>query len=195
MRNGLSCSSGAVDVAQGWTEATESCFGAYVGLIPTHDAAVQATVAALTRLHPRVCALVDGDPTGIGYAQALAASAERPAVILRWPDGWSIEDAIGWMLNANRPRAIAALAPLIAPAPPSVAELVARLKSDDRTTNGLKQDQIAYEAVAGVIGEIEACRDRARDLLNAMTDILLGRDNARFAAAPVGEPAIRIFQP
>jgi putative ATP-dependent endonuclease of OLD family len=185
----------AVDLAQGWTEATESRFGAYVGLIPTHDAAVQATVAALTRLHPRVCALVDGDPTGIGYARALAAAAERPAVILRWPDGWSIEDAIGWILDANSPRAIAALAPLVAPAPATVAALVACLKSDDRTASGLKQDQIAYEAVADVIGEIEECQRRARELLNAMTDILLGRDNARFAVAPAGDPTIRIFQP
>jgi putative ATP-dependent endonuclease of OLD family len=156
---------------------------------------VEATVAALTRLHPRVCALVDGDPTGIGYARALVAAAERPAVVLRWPDGWSIEDTIGWILDANSSRVLAALTAPLAPAPASVAALVARLKSDDRAGGGLKQDQIAYEAVADVIGEIEECQRRARELLNAMTDLLLGRDNARFAAAPGGDPAIRIFQP
>jgi hypothetical protein len=185
----------AVDLAQGWTEATESRFGAYIGLIPTHDAAVEATVAALRRLHPRVTALVDGDATGVGYAQALASAARGPAVILRWPDGWMVEDVVGWILEANIDPVINALTAVVAPASASVAELVARLKSVDRMEDGLKQDQIAYEAIADVIGQVDACCRRARELLNAMSDVLLGGENPRFTTASDGNPSIRIFRP
>ena len=185
----------AVDLRQGWAAADESRFGSYVGVVPTHDAAVEATVSALFGLHPRVTALVDGDGPGLGYAQALAVAAARPAVILRWPDGWTLEDVVGWILEADQAAAIAALAQSVAPPPATIAALVARLKSEDRATHGLKQDQIAYEAVADVIGSTDSCYLRARELLNAMTDILLGGDNARFTVAPGESPHIRIFRP
>lgn len=185
----------AVDLSQGWLAAEESRFGAYVGLIPTHDAAVEATVAALFRLHPRVTALVDGDEAGQGYAHALAGSPQRPVVILQWPDGWTLEDVVGWILETEAQNAVAALATQIAPAPPSIAALVARLKSDNRSAGGLKQDQVAYEAVADVIGGVPACCRRARELLNAMSDALLGSDSPRFTAAPAGDPNVRIFRP
>jgi hypothetical protein len=185
----------AVDLRQGWTAADESRFGSYVGVVPTHDAAVEATAAALFHLHPRVTALVDGDGSGIGYAQALAALAARPAVILRWPDGWVVEDVVGWILDADPAAATAALAQSMAPPPATIAELVVQLKSEDRTTHGLKQDQIAYEAVADVIGSTEACCRRARELLNVMTDVLLGGDNARFTVTAGENPHIRVFRP
>jgi len=185
----------AVDLRQGWTAADESRFGSYVGVVPTHDAAVEATAAALFRLHPRVTALVDGDGAGVGYAQALAAAAARPAVILRWPDGWTMEDVVGWILEADQAAAIASLAQSVAPPPATIVAIVARLKSEDRAAHGLKQDQIAYEAVADVIGSTGACCGRTRELLNAMTDILLGGDNARFTVVAGESPHIRIFRP
>lgn len=185
----------AVDIRQEWAAADESRFGSYVGVVPTHDAAVEATVAALIPLHPRISALVDGDGTGVGYAQALAAAAARPASILRWPDGWTVEDVIGWILEADSAAATAALTQSIAPPPATIAALVARLKSEDRTAHGLKQDQIVYEVVADVIGSTEACCRRARELLNAMTDVLLGGDSGRFTAVAGENPHIRIFQP
>ena len=40
----------AVDLRQGWTPDDESRFGAYVGLVPPHEAAVETTVTALARL-------------------------------------------------------------------------------------------------------------------------------------------------
>jgi putative ATP-dependent endonuclease of the OLD family len=184
-----------VDLAQGWNEGEESRFGAYVGLIPTHDAAVEATVAALAPVHPRVTALVDGDAAGRSYAQALTGATKPPAVILRWPEGWTIEDVVGWILETDADRATSALAALIAPPPPTIPALVARLKSTDRTADGLKQDQVAYEAVADVIGAVDACCRRARDLLNATSDVLLGAVSTRFTAAPDGDPHILIFRP
>jgi DNA primase len=185
----------AVDLKQGWAAADESRFGSYVGVVPTHDAAVEATAAVLSRLHPRVTALVDGDGPGVGYAQALAAAAARPAVILRWQDGWTLENVVGWILEADQAAAIAALAQSVAPSPATIAALVSRLKNEDRAAHGLKQDQIAYEAIADVIGSTDACCRRARELLNAMTDILLGGDHARFTIAAGESPHIRIFRP
>jgi putative ATP-dependent endonuclease of the OLD family len=185
----------AIDLRQGWDPGDESRFGAYVGVIPTHDAAVEATVAALARLHPRVTAIVDGDATGAANAQALAGAAVPPAVILRWPDDWTIENVIGWILEANAAGALFALATMVTPVPATIAQLVARLKSDDRAAHGMKQDQIVYEAVADVIGSVDACRQRARDLLNAMTDSLLGSDVACFTAEPGGSALVKVFRP
>ncbi|WP_217443264.1 ATP-dependent nuclease [Burkholderia diffusa] len=184
----------AVDLKQGWDEGQESKFGAYIGLVPTHDAAVEATVGALVRLHPRITALVDGDAAGRAYAQAMAAAAQGPTIIMRWPDDWTIEDVVGWVLAGDADAAITALARVMDPAPQSVPALVARLKSEVRAAGGLKQDQIAYEVVADVIGTTERCCNRARELLNAINDVSLGGDSPRFVAVP-GAPAIRTFQP
>lgn len=184
----------SVDLGQGWDEGQESKFGAYIGLVPTHDAAVEATVGALVRLHPRITALVDGDAAGRAYAQAMAAAAQGPTIIMRWPDDWTIEDVVGWVLAGDADTAITALARVMDPAPQSVPALVARLKSEVRAAGGLKQDQIAYEVVADVIGTTGRCCNRARELLNAINDVSLGGDSPRFVAAP-GAPAIRTFQP
>ncbi|MGC8476942.1 MAG: ATP-dependent nuclease [Acetobacteraceae bacterium] len=185
----------AVDLSQGWTQAEESRFGAYVGLIPTHDAAVEATVTVLLRLHPRITALVDGDGAGQGYTAGLTSLAPGPAAIARWPDGWVIEDVVGWILNADPAPALQAIAAVITPAMASIAELVMRLKSEDRAAGGLKQNQVAYEAVADVIGALEPCCRRARGLLNALSDVLLGGASPTFADAPQGDPSVKIFRP
>jgi hypothetical protein len=185
----------AVDLGQGWPVADECRFGVYVGLIPTHDAAVESTVTALIRLHPRVVALVDGDAAGRVYVAALAASPQRPSLIVQWPAEWTVEDVVGWILEADASAALSALAIAIASPPTSIAELVVRLKSVDRATSGLKQDQVAYEAVADVIGRIGACRQRARGLLNAMSDVMLGGTHARFAVSPFNGTEVLIFRP
>jgi hypothetical protein len=76
----------------------------------------------------------------------------------------------------------------------SVADLVARLKHDDRATHGFKKDTLSYEIIAGAIGANEACCSRARSLLNAITDVAAGVANPLFAAdAP--HPDVWIFQP
>jgi putative ATP-dependent endonuclease of the OLD family len=150
----------AVDLSQGWTQADECRFGAYIGLVPTHDAAVEATVTALQGLHPRITALVDGDCAGQRYVPGLISLTPGPAVIARWPDGWIIEDVVEWILSADAAAALAAIAVVMTPAPVSITELIAWLKSEDRAAGGLKQDQVAYEAVADVIGALQPCCHR-----------------------------------
>lgn len=182
----------AVDLHQGWAADEECRFDSFVGVIPTHDGAVVRAVDALAPLHPRVAALVDGDAEGVGYANALAAGgAPNSGVIIRWPNGQMLEDMIGWVIEAD---AACLLAIPLQPPPADVAELVARLKLEDRTAHGLKRDTSSYETVAGEIGANDACCARARTLLNALADAVQGVANPHIASDPAA-PSIRVFLP
>ncbi len=185
----------AIDARQSWSADMECRFGAHIGLIPTHDAAVVASCESLSRLHPRVACLVDGDADGVGYARDLAALPNPQPVVARWTDAWTIEDAVGWIIDADPPAALAALALTIAPAPATTAELVMRLKSSDRAAQGLKHDQLTYEAVAEAVSTTDGCLHRARELMNALTDVMMGQPTARFAAVEGGNPIVKVFQP
>lgn len=183
----------AVDLHQSWAAADECRFDAFVGVIPTHDGSVVRTVAAVTPLHPRVVALVDGDPEGVGYANAMvAAGAPNTGVILRWADGQMLEDVIGWIIDADAAACLPTIP--IDNAPTDVANLVARLKSEVRATGGLKKDSSSYEAIAGAIGTNEACCARSRSLLNAITEVAQGIDNPLFVA-DANHLAIKVFTP
>jgi putative ATP-dependent endonuclease of the OLD family len=183
----------SVDLKQGWNEGEESRFDSLVGVIPTHDGAVIATAAKLSPLHPRIIALVDGDAEGVGYANALAAAgAPNSGIIIRWQNGATLEDAIGWILEADAAGSIGLMQ--LDPAPADVANLVARLKSDDRAAGGLKKDITAYEEIADAIGANAACRARARTLLNAITATAEGQGVPLFAA-DAATPSIKVFQP
>jgi putative ATP-dependent endonuclease of OLD family len=183
----------SVDLKQGWNDGAECRFDSIMGVIPTHDGAVVATVGEMSRLHPRVVALVDGDVDGVGYANALvSAGAPNAGVIIRWHGGATIEDAIGWIVEADA----ATCLPLVQldPAPADVPALVARLKSDDRAIGGLKKDSSAYEEIADAIAASDACRSRARELLNAIASVAMGEATPLFTPDPIS-PAIRVFQP
>ena len=128
-------------------------------------------------------ALVDGDAEGVVYAAALvAAGAPNSGVILRWADGQMLEDVIGWIIGGDALACLGAM-PLDPPAS-NVADLVGRLRSDDRAAHGLKKDTSSYELIAGAIGANEACCGRARSLLNAITDVAKGIPTPLFAADP-----------
>jgi hypothetical protein len=183
----------AVDLHQGWAAADECLFDSFIGVIPTHDAAVVRTVEAIAPLHPRVIAMVDGDAEGRGYAAALAAAGSpNSGVIIRWADEQMLEDIVGWIIEADANACLGAIH--IDQSPTTVAELVTRLKSDNRAGQGLKNDTSSYEIIAGAIGASEACRARALLLLNAITDVAKGVASSLFVADPAN-PSIRIFQP
>jgi len=183
----------AVDLHQSWAAADECRFDAFIGVIPTHDGSVVRTVSAMSPLHPRVVALVDGDPEGMGYANALAAAgAPNSGIILRWADGQMLEDVIGWIIDADAAACLPNI-PIDNP-PANVDSLVARLKNEVRATGGLKKDSSSYEAIAGAIGANEACCARARALLNSITETAQGIGNPLFVADP-DHPAIKVFTP
>jgi hypothetical protein len=140
-----------------------------------------------------VIALVDGDAEGVGYAADLvAAGAPNSGVIIRWCDGQMLEDIVGWIIAAD-PNACLATIQLDQP-PATVAELITRLKSENRAAQGLKKDTSSYEIIAGAIGANDACCARARSLLNAITDVAKGGNSALFVADAI-IPSIRVFQP
>jgi hypothetical protein len=181
-----------VDLKQDWTiEGTR--FSSFVGVVPTHDASVVATVAAILPLHPRTHAIVDGDAAGVQYTNTLlAAGAYEPASILRWPHEWTIEDVIGWVLSADALGALAFLRETVTPIR-TIPELVGRLKSTDRANGGLKGDQMAIEAVAEAISNVATCRGRATEWLEAVTDALLGNPTPRFQATE--HHRVKVFLP
>jgi len=144
-------------------------------------------------LHPRILAMVDGDVEGVGYAAALVAgTSPNSGVVIRWANGQIIEDIIGWIIDAD-PNTCLPTIQIENPAT-SVAELVTRLKTENRAAGGLKKDTSSYEIIADAIGANEVCCARARLLLNAITDVVKGLNNPLFAV-DADSPAIKVFHP
>lgn len=184
----------AVDSSQTWEADSDSRFLAHVGIIRTTDAQVIPTFQRLYPLHPQISCLVDGDAAGDTYIHALSGLKPHPSRVLRWPNGWTVEDACGWIVDGDR--ALASTIEGIVPAPASTADLVMRLKSKDRAAGGLKQDRPAYEAVAQAIGRSQPARLRGVTLLNAMASECLGIDSYKFTEhAAINEMRVRVFTP
>jgi hypothetical protein len=184
----------AVDLVQQWGGQNRCRFGSHIGVVPTHDAAVEGTVQALRSVHSVVVAIVDGDEDGLGYMARLRAQARPPNSILRWPDDWAIEDVVGWVVEGDAPAVLRGLAGSLVPEPQSVADLVRRLKTKERGDHGLKQDQVAYEAIAHAITEVEGSRNRASELLDAICTTIVTGESERFLA-DAENPGVFVFRP
>lgn len=173
-------------MTEGWIDTMPRPFGIEVGVVPTEDANVIETQRLMRRLHQRVCCLVDGDAAGLAYADLLRQEAEPPSAIIRWHDGAMIEDAIGWILEADEAVVVAKLAEISPQPPTSSADIVAYLKSK-------KMDIIAYESLADAIATTQACRGRAADLLSGLACACVGDEaTQRFAR---GADGVWVFQP
>lgn len=155
-------------------------FGVRVGVVPTSDAKVKETCATLAKAHPHVVALVDGDNDGIGYADSLDEAGAGATKVLRWPDGWMIEDVVGWIIAADEAAVVARLNTDLSTAPGNRATLLTRLKSNDRDNHGLKGDGVAYEIIANALSESTPCRARTRALLHAVAEGCAGIQTAHF---------------
>jgi hypothetical protein len=160
-------------LAENWEINMEHQFGLEVGLIPTEDAKVIETFKTLERVHNAVVCMVDGDEAGLGYIKALRALGKQPKAILRWNDGGMIEDVVGWILDADAERTVPYLVEMKAQAPQSIAEVVDYLKAK-------KVDLVAYETIADVIANNEACRARAAQLFSAIAAACKGVETANF---------------
>jgi hypothetical protein len=180
----------AIDTQQSWTSDSECRFEAHVGIVPTHDGSVVVTYQTLSTLHPAVACIVDGDAAGIGYAAQLAALKSPPQVVVRWPDGWTIEDVVGWLVRPEPQTVLGAINVSIQPALANVEDLVLRLKVKGGA--GFKGDLVGYETVAAALAISSPCIARARELLNALADVLLGKPSALFAV-PVDAPTERVL--
>ena len=163
------------DIALDGEMAAVPAFGTVVGVVPTPDGAVAEVYDTLRPLRSGLVLLVDGDDAGARKIDRVLALGARPNSILRWCDGWTMEDAVGWILEGDKRAVISKLQSQIDPKFDSVEDFVQALK----VTSGrgrLKTDYLAYEEVASVIGSLANCRDRAVIILNAITLVALGRD-------------------
>ena len=84
-------------------------FGTVIGVVPTHDGAVAEVYDALRTLRGGLVPLVDGDDAGVEKIDQVHGSDPMPELILRWRDGWTLEDAIGWILEGDEGAALAEL--------------------------------------------------------------------------------------
>ena len=162
------------DVALADADPDTPAFGTVIGVVPTHDGAVAVVYDALRTLRGGLVPLVDGDDGGAKKINELRDFDPMPELILRWRDGWTMEDAIGWILDGDEGAAFAELRGRIDPEFESIDDLVGLFKV--KTGPGrLKTDYLAYEEVASVIGRLPGCRTRAAVLLEAVTLATLGR--------------------
>jgi len=181
------------EVADPYTTQT-SPFSAVFGVIPTENAAVTFAAERLIPLRSRIVAMVDGDAAGDGYVNNLIAQVPPPSLIVQLPANWTTEDLVRWMLE---PGGAAVLTALSVALPgftfASLDALRDLLKtSNNKTTNtvGLKEDVLAHEAIAGVLAETLACRERVVTFCVALVSAASGTnypniepDDARSTAA------------
>lgn len=185
----------AVDAGQSW-DSEESRFPTHVGLVPTHDAAVVDTYKRIASLHPRANVLVDGDAAGKDYAATLATLEHPPPLVLRWPDGWEIEDVVGWIVRDDEKAVLASINNTLGCSLPSIDALVAQLKSKDRKADGRKGDYVSYEAIGVAIADSKEATKSARSLMNALCAEVLGEHTTLFAPEfAQGNHVLKVFLP
>lgn len=159
--------------AFGATPDDATPFGAVVGVVPTHSAAVQDTYEELRRLHRGVVPMVDGDGEGQKKLAGLLKSTPAPKTVLTWRDGWEIEDAVMWILRADEAAVLQPLNDRLNWNVTSIDDVLAKFKTKDGPGRA-KTDYLAYEEIASVIRDSAACRARGRLLLNAITRATVG---------------------
>ena len=182
-------------VEQDHNSAEPCLFGVRVGLIPTGDARIKETCEKLSKAHPQVLALVDGDGEGDRYAGELADPAAGARKVLCWPEGWTIEDVIGWIIAADEQPVIDRLGRDLAEAPGDLAKLTERLKSVNRASHGLKGDLVAYEIIANALTDHALCLQRARSMLHAVAQACAGTATPYFELVQDGQLPRLVFKP
>ena len=119
-------------------------------------------------------------------------------MVLRWPDGWTIEDAIAWTIQADEAAVLHILNADLTTAPGDLATLISRLKAkrSGAEPNGLKDDRIAHDTIANALSRRAACRNRAALILQGIADAACGKPTGRFAFQNQGQPVpIMVFVP
>ena len=162
------------DIALDAADVDTAAFGTVIGVVPTHDGAVAEVYDALRTLRRGLVPLVDGDDAGASKIDQVHGCDPMPELILRWRDGWTMEDAIGWILEGDEGAALAELQGRIDREFETIDDLVGLFKVNTGPGR-LKTDYLAYEEVASVIGSLPGCRTRAAVLLEAVTLAALGR--------------------
>jgi hypothetical protein len=183
----------ALELRQEWAETPENWarFSTFVGVVPTTDAKVAETFALVNKVHARPAILLDGDPPGRAYFEAVTSSQPPPKCVVFWPQDWAMEDVITWIACADEANALASLGTALGENFANPGELRAFLVDK-------KSYAPAHESAAIALLANSACRARAADLLGALCDILRDPTNARpglFAHVPGDSTAtMRVFR-
>jgi putative ATP-dependent endonuclease of the OLD family len=139
-----------------------------VGIIPTKDARIAEVFGHLTKVHPGVVCLVDGDAAGQRYTADLCGLAEAPATIIRWPQDWRIEDVICWIVAAD-PAVLADLELAGSGIPNDHALLI------DVLLGPLKTNEIAHALLLDAISRSGRCLVRVEHVLRFLGAVAAGR--------------------
>ncbi|MHC1697566.1 MAG: ATP-dependent endonuclease [Geobacteraceae bacterium] len=150
-------------------------FGSVVGVVPTRDSAVSDTYQRLSSLHRGVYVLVDGDKAGDNYMKTLAALQTPPNAIVQWPNGWGMEDVVGWAIEADADVAVPAIALRLNRDYQTLEALLADLKEKSAGKGGLKEHYMAHEDIAGAMKCSSKIVQRAELVLEALTLAALGQ--------------------
>ncbi|MGH7282420.1 MAG: hypothetical protein ACRELY_12910, partial [Polyangiaceae bacterium] len=173
-------------------------FSTVFGITPTENGGVKRMAQIAKRLRPRVVALVDGDAAGDDYAKDIASTPNLAEAIIQWPKAWTIEDVVGWILEAGGKDGIAAAAASLEETWPidSTATLVALLKEKNDAKlgkRGLKEDVVAHDAI--VANLTAASLTRVGLLLDALTSSALASEHSHYAVEDQGPPRRVRFVP
>jgi hypothetical protein len=136
--------------------------------------------------------LADGDESGKAYLSELAVDGNGSVILLRWPDDWTIEDVVGWIVGGED-STLLSIANALNRGITSAESFIGALKSKTRAEGGLKGDFLAYEAIADIIGARKPCRERANHAFRSIANVVMKGVDAAFIADE--NPGILVFQP
>ena len=163
----------ALELHQGWETDTarQSRFSTFVGVAPTDEAKIADTFAIINRVHAWPCILIDGDNAGRGYFDAVKISNPPPRCVVFWPQGWAMEDVVTWIASAGEDAMWATLET-------ALGEIFADTQAFTAYLLYKKSYAPTHETVAVTLMANRACRTRAVQLLNGLSDVLRDPANA-----------------
>ena len=145
-------------------------FSHEVGVIPTKDARIGEVYQALSSIHPNIICLVDGDAAGIAYVAILCRGQNPPNTLIQWPQRWSIEHVVGWIVAADL--GILNNAELVAAGVPQTRQPLEIALSD---ANALKTNEIVHGLLAEAVAASPGCRRRVSHIFRFLTDVATSR--------------------
>ena len=151
-----------------------------IGIIPTQNGAVCSTTALIKEVHATVVSLVDGDSAGNDYIKTIIADTGQ--IVLRWPDGWTIEDVTGWILMPCEAEVIEFFSTEYSLDLKNVDELVLCLKDGNiKNPHHFKGDRVVYENLARLISENPISIERIIQLFEGIVKIAKSKSSTVFS--------------
>lgn len=171
-------------------------FGALIGVFPTDSAAVEKVSEVMAKAHPNVFCLVDGDPAGRTYITSLQALVQKPKLIVKWPDNWTIENVIGSLLKADETTFLEKIRSLINnPSLASVDAFTALLKQP-YSQGGRKDDYLLHGELSRLLFTTQPGRDAVSAFMSALVDVTSANPAAstKFMRSPLSTELLEVME-